>query len=165
MHSSFRAGFPSLAVALAFAAMMPGQAQAQANLTGEWVLSVDASDAGQSPLPDSAFLSIEKAGEDLVMTGVRYFAAPHGARSTWFDMPIDGEVHKVRTDDGEFDSTATWEDDALAIWRLAESNVGEVELNERLSLKDDGKTLVRSIDIEVPGMGEAYQVMEYARKE
>jgi len=144
---------------------LPAQAEAQADLTGDWVLSVDASDVGQSPVPDSAFLSIEKAGDQLVMTGARYFAAPHGVRSTWFDMPIDGEVHKVKTDDGEFDATAKWEDDKLAIWRVAESNVGEVELNELLSLKDDGQTLVRSIDIEVPGMGQAFQVLEYTRQE
>jgi len=137
---------------------------AQEAFNGDWALDISSSEFGNSPVPDSAFLSIEATGEDLVITGVRYFAE-HGIRHTWFDMPVDGEVHAVKTDEGEFDSTASWDDGTLAIWRIAESNVGELELNERLSLKDDGATLVRSIDIEIPGMGEAYQVMEYTRKD
>lgn len=164
MRSTVYRGFAAAAVMLALGLVSQSNLVAQQALSGDWVLDVGASDVGNSPVPDSAFLSIEATAENLVMTGVRYFAE-HGTRNTWFDMPVDGEVHPVKTDDGEFDSTASWDDETLAIWRVAESNVGELELNERLSLKDDGATLVRSIEIEIPGMGQAYQVLEYTRKE
>ena len=165
MKASFRFAVRSLVFGSTLAVGLPAQADAQADLTGDWVLSIASSDLGQSPAPDSAFLAIEASGEKLVMTGVRYYAQHGVTRNTWFDMRIDGKVHPVRTDDGEFDSSASWEDETLAIFRVAESNVGELELSERLWLKDDAATLVRSIDILVPGMGEDYQVMEYKRRE
>ena len=165
MKTNFRVAVRSLVFASALAVGLPAQADAQADLRGDWALSLASSDLGQSPAPDSAFLTIEASGEKLVMTGVRYYAQRGVTRNTWFDMRIDGEVHPVKTDDGEFDSTASWEDETLTIFRVAESNVGEIELSERLWLEDDGGTLVRSIDLAVPGMGEDHQVMEYARKE
>ena len=127
MKTNFRVAVRSLVFASALAVGLPAQADAQADLRGDWVLSLASSELGQSPTPDSAFLSIEASGEKLVMTGVRYYAQRGVTRNTWFDMRIDGEVHPVKT--------------------------------------DDGGTLVRSIDLAVPGMGEDHQVMEYARKE
>jgi len=164
MRSIVRRIFAPLVVAIALSLTSQSDLAAQESLSGEWVLDTGASQFGNSPVPDSAFLSIEATGEKLVMTGVRYFSE-HGTRHTWFDMPIDGEVHPVKTDEGEFDSTASWDDSTLVIWRIAESNVGELELNERLSLRDDGASLVRDIEIEIPGMGQAFQVLEYTRKE
>jgi hypothetical protein len=164
MHTFLRRSVVFFLAALALAATMPASGNAQADLAGEWVISIGTSDFGNSPEPDSAFLSIEFAGDKLVMTEVRYLGT-HGVRNTWYDMPIDGEIHPVKTDDGEFDSTASWDEETLVIWRVGESNVGEIELSERLSLQGGGATLVVDREIEVPGMGQFYQLVEYTRKE
>ena len=159
MRRTFQAAMTTGAVALALLVTAPGTALGQAEIAGNWVLSIGSSEFGQSPAPDSAFLSIEAAGEQLVMHEVRHFSSDPGTRNSWFDIALDGETHMFRTDDGEFDVRASWEDETLVMQRTVLSNVGELQLSERFDLESGNLVINREID--VPGYGPVYQVMRY----
>jgi hypothetical protein len=134
------------------------------DLTGTWALSVDESDFGMSPAPDSALIVVERADERLVMTRTTFHRSSVGRRTTRFDMPADGEVHEADTDDGTTEAHAEWDGAVLVLWVLAQSNIGDIDVTERLGLDRGGGRLLVDREIIVPGMGEFEQSFVFVRR-
>lgn len=145
------------------ATALPAQEAALPDLVGTWVLSVDDSDFGQSPAPDSALIVVERADEHIVMARSTFHPAI-GVRTTSFDMPADGKPHEADTDDGTTEASFEWDEEVLVAWVLAQSNVGDVDVTERFALDTGTGHLAVEREIVVPGMGEFEQSFVFVRR-
>jgi len=68
----------------------------ESELIGSWTISIDESDFGPTPAPDSVLMEIQRADDQLVMQRELHFAQMGGARLVTFDMPTDGGTYDAR---------------------------------------------------------------------
>ena len=73
------------ALAILTAAPLEAQESERPDLKGTWVLSIDDSDFGMSPAPDSAVMTIERADDHVVLTRTSYHPSVGGPSATVFD--------------------------------------------------------------------------------
>jgi hypothetical protein len=144
------------AVLLSLAAGYPA---ASPDLTGTWEINLQASDFGMSP-PVSTTLVFERADEQLVLTRVSTHQGTE--RTTQFDMPTDGELHQA-SGTGPTQAKAEWDGDTLVLWVVVESNMGEIEVTERITVSEDGNALTIARTMAVPSMGNMEQTLEFDR--
>jgi len=157
----------SSAAILTILSTSPLQAQeiARPDITGTWVLSLDDSEFGMSPAPDSAIIEVGRADDRVVMARTSHHPAAGGANTTSFDMPADGETHEATLSDGATDASVEWDGAALQLWIVAQSSVGDVDVSERWSVDADGTQLTIDRLIEVPNMGEFEQTLVFKKRE
>jgi hypothetical protein len=144
------------AVLLSLAAGYPA---ASPDLTGTWEINLQASDFGMSP-PVSTTLIFERADEQLVLTRVSTHDGTE--RTTQFDMPTDGELHQT-SGTGPTQAKVEWDGDVLVLWVVVESNMGNLEVTERITAPEGGNTLRLDRTIAVPNMGNMEQTLEFDR--
>jgi len=134
-----------------------------AGLVGSWTLSVEDSDFGPTPAPDSVFMTIERADDRLVMRRDLHFSRMGGFRFVTFDMPTDGGTYEATTVDGPQDVTVSWDGAELVMVTEVEANIGTVEVIDRLTTNDDGRTLILDRLLDVPGMGVMESTLVFLR--
>ena len=134
-------------------------------LVGTWTLSIVDSDFGGAGVPDSVFMSIERADEQLVMRRDLHFSQVGEPRTVTFDMPIDGGTHDAMTNDGAQEVRVSWDGDVLVTVTEVEANVGMVEVTDRLKADDDGRTLTQERLMDVPSMGVMESTLVFLRDE
>ncbi len=144
---------------------LQAQEATQPDLTGTWVLSIDDSDFGMSPAPDSALIEVERADDHVVMARTSHHPAAGGANTTTFDMPADGETHEATTGDDSTDASVEWDGEMLQVWIVAQSSVGEVDVSERWGIDAEGTQLTIDRLIEVPNMGEFEQTLVFTKRD
>lgn len=165
MHLRHVAVLAAGALTILTAAPLDAQEAERPDLQGTWVLSMDDSDFGMSPPPDSALLEIERADEHVVMTRISHHPAAGGVNATVLDMPADGETHQATTPEGATDASVEWNGATLSLWIVAQANVGDVDVYETWSVSEDGTQLTVDRLIEVPGMGEFEQTLVFDKRE
>lgn len=133
-------------------------------LVGTWDLSVADSDFGRTTAADSIHMKIERADDRLVMRRDLHFARLGGARFVTFDMPTDGETYEAETADGAQNVRVSWDGPDLVLVTEAQSNVGPVEVVDRMS-SENGRRLVIDRLVDVPGMGLMEATIVFVRRE
>ena len=136
-----------------------------AGLVGSWTLSVEDSDFGPTPAPDSVFMTIERADDRLVMRRDLHFSQLGGLRYVTFDMPTDGGTYEATTVDGPQNVTVSWDGAELVMVTEVEASVGTVEVIDHLSVDDDGRTLILDRLLDVPGMGVMESTLVFLRED
>lgn len=147
------------------AAPLDAQEAERPDLEGTWALSIDHSDFGMSPAPDSALIAIDRADDHVLLTRTSYHPAAGGENVTVFDMPANGETHQATTPDGTTDASVEWNGATLNMWLVAQSSVGDVDVSETWTVGGDGTQLTIDRLIEVPGMGEFEQTLVFDKRE
>ena len=136
---------------------------AESALIGSWTLSVDDSDFGPTPAPDSVFMNIERADEQLVMQRHLHVSQMGGPRTFTFDMPTDGGTYDATTADGTQAVAVSWDGSELVLVTEVEASVGLVEVVDRYRVDNDGQTLVQERMLDIPGMGVMETMLIYTR--
>lgn len=146
---------------------IPLQAQdaSRPDFTGVWVLSIEDSEFGMSPPPDSALIEVERADDQVIMVRTSHHPAAGGMNATLFDMPADGETYQAIVGDESTDASVEWDGEVLQLWIVAQSSVGDVDVSERWSIDADGTQLTVDRLIEVPDMGEFEQTLVFNNRE
>lgn len=153
-------------VIISFGSVPSASAQdTDSGLVGTWTLSIVDSDFGVAGAPDSVFMNIERADEQLVMSRELHFSQVGEPRSVTFDMPIDGGTHDAMTNDGVQEVRVSWDGDVLVTVTEVEANVGLVEVIDRLKADDDGRTLIQERLMDIPGMGVMESTLVFLRDE
>lgn len=132
------------------------------DFTGVWVLDVEHSDFGMSPRADSSVTTISRADERLILS--RTTSAGMGQHGQIeLDMPIDGDIHDGAGLGGTpVPASARWEGDALVLTVFGQSNVGEIEIVDVMTLEDDVLRVERTVV--VPGMAGLTQSLVLRRR-
>jgi hypothetical protein len=132
------------------------------DFTGEWVLDVERSDFGMSPRADSSVTTISRADERLILSRITSAGmGQHGQIE--LDMPIDGEIHEGTGLGGTpVPASARWEGDALVLTVFGQSNVGDIEIVDVMTLEDDVLRVERTVV--VPGMAGLTQSLVLRRR-
>lgn len=158
----------SAAAMLAFGLSLASTAYAQdseSGLLGSWTLSVEDSDFGPEPAPDSLLMKIERADDQLVMRRELHYSQLGGAKTITFDMPTDGGTYDAMTDDGEQPFSVSWDGAELVLISEIEVNIGLIEVIDRYRVDDDGQTLVQERMMDIPTMGVMESTMVFLRRE
>ena len=134
-----------------------------AGLVGSWTLSVEDSDFGPTPAPDSVFMTIERADDRLVMRRDLHFSQLGGFRYVTFDMPTDGGTYEATTVDGPQNVTVSWDGAELVLVTEVESSIGMVEVIDRYRADGDGRTLILERLMDIPTMGVRESTMVFLR--
>jgi len=137
----------------------------ESELIGSWTISIDESDFGPTPAPDSVLMEIQRADDQLVMQRELHFAQMGGARLVTFDMPTDGGTYDATTDDGTQAVTVSWDGDELVLVSEVEANIGQIEVIDRYRVDNDGQTLIQERMMDIPTMGVMESTMVYVRSD
>ena len=157
----------SVAAALIIGYSLAPTANAQdanAGLVGAWTLSAEDSDFGPTAAPDSVFMNIERADDQLVMRRELHFSQLGEPRTITFDMPTDGGTYEATTVDGSQNVTVSWDGAELVLVSEVEANVGPIEVIDRYSAEGDGRTLTLERLMDIPNMGMMESTMVFLRE-
>lgn len=135
----------------------------ESGLLGSWTLSVEDSDFGPEPAPDSLLMKIERADDQLVMRRELYYSQLGGAKTITFDMPTDGGTYDAMTDDGEQPFSVSWDGAELVLISEIEVNIGLIEVIDRYSADSDGQRLIMERLMDIPSMGVMESTMVFLR--
>jgi hypothetical protein len=127
------------AAALAALWLMAGAAWAAPNLSGNWKLNASKSDFGQMPAPDKWDMVIEHKDPELKATTT--MAGQMGERTTTATYKTDGTETEADRGQWKAKSTAKWEGDTLHVVSKITTDNGELTIDEKWTLIEDGKAL------------------------
>ena len=136
-------------------------AQGVPNLSGTWVLQADKSDFGQMPGPTARQDVIDH--QEPKLTVQRTVTGPQGETMANLAYVVDGNPHKNMAGPTEVTSTLRWEGAVLVMSSVAAGAQGEVQITDRYSLSEDGKTLTQERTFSFQGQ-ELRQTMVLARQ-
>lgn len=147
------------AAALAALWLMAGAAWAAPDFTGNWKLNASKSDFGQMPAPDRWDMAIEHKEPALKVTTT--MAGQMGERTTTTDYNIGGPETESTRGEWKSKSTAKWQDGTLHIISKISTGNGELTIDEKWTLIENGKALsITSKWISQMGEFEAKRVMD-----
>jgi len=138
---------------------------AESGMVGSWTQSIEDSDFGPTPAPDSVFMNIERADEQLVMQRHLHLSQLDGPRAVTFDMPTDGGTYDATTTDGTQAVSVSWDGSELVLVSEVEANVGSIEVIDRYRVDNDGQTLIQERMLDIPGMGVMEMTQFYTRND
>lgn len=127
------------AAALAALWLLAASAWAAPNFSGNWKLNAAKSDFGQMPAPDKWDAVIEHKDPDLKVTTT--MVSQMGERTTTATYKTDGT--ETESDRGQWKakSTAKWEGSTLHIVSKITTQNGELTIDEKWTLSEDGKSI------------------------
>lgn len=134
--------------ALALTAV-PLAAQAHPDLSGTWVLSIEKSQFGAAPAPQSRTDVIDH--KDPALTIARTQVTPAGEVTSNLVFAVDGQPHRNKLGQGEMTSVLTWEGEELVMSSTLPTPQGEVTIVDRYRVSEDGKTLTQHRRLSVAG--------------
>jgi hypothetical protein len=148
----------SLALAaLALAAAAPAVAQARPDFSGTWVMVADRSDFGPMPAPTSRTDVIEHKEPALAIR--RTQATPAGENTANLVFVVDGKPHLNAVGPSQLSSMLAWEGAELVITSVLSTAQGDVNIVDRMALSADGRTMIHSRKISIPGQELAQTVV------
>lgn len=127
------------AAALAALWLLAGAAWAAPNFSGNWKLNASKSDLGQMPAPDKWEMAIEHKEPELKVTTT--MVGQMGERTTSATYRTDGTETETERGQWKSKSTAKWEGDTLHVVSKISTQNGELTIDEKWTLVDDGKAL------------------------
>lgn len=131
-------------------------AQAEPDLSGEWVLNADKSEFGEMPPPDSYTRVIEHNNPNIKISTTQ--VGMMGKMKTEVSCVIGGDACNSSNDMGESTSTFKWDGDLLVVDTTAEMMGMELKIKETMILSADGKalTLKNSVSMDMGDMEATY---------
>ncbi len=130
--------YVALVVALILVAV---PAIAKVDFSGDWKLNTGKSDFGQMPPPNSMTLKITH--EDPKLTIASKQSSDRGDFEYTANYSTDGKETTNEMRGNTSKSTAKWDGDAVVIDTKASFNGNDVNIQNRMSLSSDGKTLTQ----------------------
>lgn len=124
-----------------------GSAFAQANLSGNWMLNLAASEYGQFPAPQVMMRTI--AQEENAIRLSTFQKGAQGELNSELRYSTDGKPSA----NGDSLGTARWEGSRLVIESTRKVQANELKSREEWTLSGDGKTLTVVTRIELPQQG------------
>ncbi len=115
-------------------------AQAATSFTGAWKLNVDKSDFGPLPVPISLVDKIEQSDSALKIN--RAQSGQMGEATYDLVYTFDGKESTNTVRGNPLKSTAKWDGDALLIETKLKFQDNDVQINDRWTLGEDGKTIL-----------------------
>lgn len=127
--------------AAAFAALwlVAGAAWAAPNFSGNWKLNASKSELGQMPVPDKWDMAIEHKDPELKVTTT--MVGQMGERTMSATYKTDGTETETERGQWKSKSTAKWEGDTLHIVSKMNTQNGELTIDEKWSVIEDGKAI------------------------
>jgi hypothetical protein len=133
-----RCAFNLLAVPM-LASIAVTLAAAPPNLTGEWKANLAKSDFGGMPAPSSLATKIEHKEPSVKITTT--FVGDQGEMTFERSLLTDGTETTNQFGPFTMKSKAKWEAGTLVIDSKGSTDNGDVSINEKWTLSEDGKTL------------------------
>ncbi len=127
-------------------------AQAKPNFSGEWRMNPDKTDYGTMAKPEKMTRKIEHTDPDLRIVSTQ--SGPRGEIRSELKLVIDGKEQVVRVGNIEIKTTPHWDGAVLRIDSKRPFQTGEILMQERWTLAEDGKSLTIATHIVAP-KGEA----------
>ena len=131
-------------------------AQAEPNLSGEWVLNIEKSEFGEMPPPDSYTRIIEHKNPSIKISTTQ--VGMMGEMKNEITCTIGGDPCNSSSEMGESTSTFKWDGDTLVTDSTMEMMGMAMTGNETMTLSADGKTLTltNSISLDMGGFEATY---------
>ena len=115
-------------------------AQAKTSFTGTWKLNVEKSDFGPLPPPTSLVDKIDQSESALKIN--RAQSGQNGGSASDLGYTLDGQESTNTMRGNPAKSTAKWDGDALLIETKLKFQDNDVQINDRWTLGEDGKTIL-----------------------
>jgi hypothetical protein len=126
--------------------------QVKPNFSGEWKMNPERTDYGTVPKPEKMLRKIVHEDPNLRIVATQ--SGPRGETSSELKLVIDGKEQVIRMGNVEVKTTARWDGPILRIDSKRPFQTGEIVMQEKWTLSDEGKTLTIATHIIVP-RGEA----------
>jgi len=126
-------------------------AQDKPNFSGEWKMNPEKSDYGMVPKPEKMTRKIAHNEPNLLIATTQ--SAPRGESTSEVKLVIDGKEQINKLGATEVKSTPRWEGSTLRIDTKRPLQNGELLMQERWTLSEDGKTITIATHVVGP-MGE-----------
>ncbi len=131
------------------------------NFSGTWTLQTAKSDFGSFPPPTKSTLKVDHQDPKLNFTSIA--ETEMGEQTIELKLLTDGTETTNEVMGMQVKTTAKWDGSAIAMQSKVTTPNGDVTLDERWSLADDGKTL--TIDRKwTGGFGETTQKLVHAKQ-
>ncbi len=131
------------------------------NFSGTWTLETAKSDFGSFPPPTKSTLKVDHQDPKLNFTSTA--ETEMGEQTIELKLLTDGTESTNEVMGMQVKTTAKWDGNAVAMQSKVTTPNGDVTLDERWSLADDGKTL--TIDRKwTGGFGETTQKLVHAKQ-
>ena len=150
--------FSSLLLACAFAAL---PAIAKPNFTGDWKVNLSKSTFGQMPAPNSMTSKIAHDEPKLKVSNKQ--SSDRGDFAADFDYTTDGKECTNQIMGNPMKSTLKWDGDTLLIDSEAKFGDNDVDMQDKMTLSEDGKTLT-IIRLFKSSMGEMEQKVVFEKQ-
>jgi hypothetical protein len=130
---------PALAIPLALT-LVATQAQAKPNFSGEWKLNPSKSEFGPMPAPSKRTDKITHEDPKLQVTTSS--TTPNGDFSINQNFTTDGKECTNEIRGNPMKSIVEWEGDALVFKTKGSFGGNEINITDKWTLTDEGKTLI-----------------------
>lgn len=147
--------------ALAFTVPPLLPAQGVPNLSGTWAMQADQSDFGPMPAPSARRDVIDHQEPKLTIR--RTVTTAQGESSSDLVYVVDGKPYKNMAGPTEVTSTLHWDGRVLVMESVAVTPQGEIQITDRYTLSEDGKTLTVQRTFSVQGQ-QIPQTLVFARQ-
>ena len=127
------------------------RAQDRPNFSGEWKMNPEKSDYGMVPKPEKMTRKIAHNEPNLLIATTQ--SGPRGESSSELKLVIDGKEQSNKLGATEVKSTPRWEGQVLRIDTKRPFQDGEILMQEKWTLSENGKTMTIATHIVAP-MGE-----------
>lgn len=151
----------ALATLMAMLAAPAAPAQEHPDLSGTWVLDTGRSDFGPMPAPASRTDLIEHREPALVIH--RTVMTQNGEVKASFTYAVDGQPHENASGGQTVTSVLSWEGKTLLMHSTVSTPQGELTLDDRYDLSEDGTTLTIGRTLSVQGQSLS-QTMVFTRQ-
>jgi hypothetical protein len=133
-----RRGFKLLAI-LVLTSLAGALAAAPPNFSGAWKANIAKSDFGPMPAPTSASSKIDHKDPSLKLVATQ--VGEQGERTFEMNLSTDGAETTNQVGPLTMKCKAKWEGAALLVESKATTDNGDLTINDRWTLSEDGKTL------------------------
>ena len=135
-----RAGMTIVAVLVGLTAVgLAAGADSRPNFSGEWKMNAAKSNFGPMPAPESRTDKIDHKDPSLKLTST--FTTPQGERTREWSCTTDGKECENAMGQVSFKSSTKWDGGNLVVDSKGSFSNNEVQIKEKWSLSEDGKTL------------------------
>ena len=132
------------------------------DFSGSWKVNVAKSSFGAFPAPDKYTRVIEHKEPTLKIEEAQ--ASERGEWTAVMNLATDGKETRSEIRGNELKSISKWDGDVLVVKSKLSFNGTEVELNDRMTLSEDKRTMTVQRKIEAP-QGTMEQSMVFERQE
>jgi len=124
------------------------------DFSGDWKLNASKSNFGPIPAPATYARKVTHAEPSITIEDTQTGSALGGDQHDTRTYTTDGKEISYQANGAEVKSGATWDGDALQINSKVSLQDMQLEVKDKITLGDDGKTMTDSVHIAVPQQGD-----------